>query len=81
MSSMKASWLIDHAYQGANADDALASFTGARYPYLGENDNNSWHRSFCLYVSVDVCACMQSTQVASSRIVRQVIYGSCGISP
>ena len=25
-----ASWLIDQAYQGANADNALVFFTGAR---------------------------------------------------
>ena len=39
-------WLIDQAYQGANADDALVFCTGARYPYFGENDNDSLRRSF-----------------------------------
>ena len=39
-----ATWLINHA------------FAGARYPYLGENDNESWRRSFWLYASVDECA-------------------------
>ena len=76
-----ASCLIDQAYQGANADDALVFVTGAGYPYLGENNNNSCHQSFCLYVSVDECAPMQSTQVVSSRIAWNVIYGSCNVLP
>ena len=76
-----ATWWIDQAYQGANADDALVFFTGARYLYLGENETDSWRQSLCSYVNVDESAPMQSTPVESSRFSWQVISGSCRILP